>query len=287
MEYKYRKSFALPNGKRKNIRSNDKADFERKCAEVRRMLDGGVDVSDDTKVVDLFQQWFDTKRPYLRQSSIEAEKHIINKHLLPEWFACKKVRDVKPAHITTLMCEASGLAKSTQSKMLIILRSAFTYAVDNGIILKSPVLSSHKARGASKEEVKPLSIQQSKALLDATRGTRAYVPVALMLGCGLRRGEVCGLRWSDVDIENGLLHVRNTIDLTPGKEQFSWYVRPMGNTIPIVHGRICGSSYSAGRSHPLRSMRSTRILKGPWTSTAILISFVIPASPGGWSPGWA
>lgn len=220
MEYKYRKSFALPNGKRKNIRSNDKADFERKCAEVRRMLDGGVDVSDDTKVVDLFQQWFDTKRPYLRQSSIEAEKHIINKHLLPEWFACKKVKDVKPAHITTLMCEASDLAKSTQSKMLIILRSAFTYAVDNGIILKSPVLSSHKARGASKEEVKPLSIQQSKALLDATRGTRAYVPVALMLGCGLRRGEVCGLRWSDVDIENGLLHVRNTIDLTPGKEQF-------------------------------------------------------------------
>ena len=33
MEYKYRKSFALPNGKRKNIRSNDKADFERRCAE--------------------------------------------------------------------------------------------------------------------------------------------------------------------------------------------------------------------------------------------------------------
>ena len=53
MEYKYRKSFSLPNGKRKNIRSNDKADFERKCAEVRRMLDGGVDVSDDTKVVDV------------------------------------------------------------------------------------------------------------------------------------------------------------------------------------------------------------------------------------------
>ena len=220
MEYKYKKSFCLPNGKRKNIRSNDKADFERKCAEVRRMLDGGVDVSDDTRVVELFQSWFDLKKPYLRPASLEAEKYIINHHLLPEWFAVKKVRDVKPAHISALMNDAKDHAKSTQSKMLICLRSAFQYAVDNGMILKSPVLASHKARGASKEEVKPLTIQQSKALLDATRGTRAYVPIVLMLGCGLRRGEVCGLRWSDVDLDGGVLRVRNTIDLTPGKEQF-------------------------------------------------------------------
>ena len=80
MEYKYRKSFSLPNGKRKNIRSNDKKDFDRKCAEVRRMLDGGVNVGDDTTMVELFQTWFDTlKKPYLRPSSLEAEKFIINK----------------------------------------------------------------------------------------------------------------------------------------------------------------------------------------------------------------
>ena len=37
------------------------------------------------------------------------------------------------------------------------------------------------------------------------------VPVALALGCGLRRGEVLGLRWADVDFETEELHVRQTV----------------------------------------------------------------------------
>lgn len=226
MEYKYRKSFCLPNGKRKNIRSNDKKDFERKCAEVRRMLDGGVNVGDDTTMVELFQTWFDTlKKPYLRPSSLEAEKFIINKYLLPEWFAVKKVSDIKPAHISALMMELNYLARSTQAKCLVILRSVFRFAVENDMILKTPVLSTHKPHGEKSEKVKPLSIKQTKALMDATKGTRVYVPICLMVGLGLRRGEVCGLRWSDVDFNNGIVHVRNTIALTKGNEYFQEYTK--------------------------------------------------------------
>ena len=44
-------------------------------------------------------------------------------------------------------------------------------------------------------------------MLDAARGTRLYIPLALAASTGLRRGELLALRWRDVDLEAGLLRV--------------------------------------------------------------------------------
>jgi len=71
------------------------------------------------------------------------------------------------------------------------------------------------------EAVQPPSLQRREfpvldtgvavRLLDAARGTRLYVPVFLAVSTGLRRGEILGLRWSDVDLGRCTAEIRQTL----------------------------------------------------------------------------
>jgi len=63
-------------------------------------------------------------------------------------------------------------------------------------------------------EVRTLSEDETAVLLSAAKSTRLYIPVLFAVATGLRRGEVLGLRWSDVDLENGVLSVRRSLTAT-------------------------------------------------------------------------
>jgi integrase len=48
-------------------------------------------------------------------------------------------------------------------------------------------------------------------LLERVKGMLIYLPVLIAVTCGLRRGEICALRWQDMDWETGRLHVRHSL----------------------------------------------------------------------------
>lgn len=54
-------------------------------------------------------------------------------------------------------------------------------------------------------------IATAKRLLEVIKGDPIEPAVYLGLFLGLRRSEVVGLRWKDVDMENGIVHIRNTV----------------------------------------------------------------------------
>lgn len=58
---------------------------------------------------------------------------------------------------------------------------------------------------------KTLSNEQIKTLIEKIKGDKVEVPVLLAMWCGLRRGEVAGLRWEDVDFDNELLYIQQTL----------------------------------------------------------------------------
>jgi integrase len=60
-------------------------------------------------------------------------------------------------------------------------------------------------------EIHPWSAYEARRFLDAAKQHPLYPAFLLLLLCGLRRGEVLGLRWQDVDFEGGELHVRQQL----------------------------------------------------------------------------
>mgnify|MGYP001221517134 CR=1 FL=1 len=213
----YTATITLPDGGRKYFRSTDKEELARKVEEAKQQLGLGINIADNTTVAQLAQLWFDTcKKPYLRPTSAETLKNTINSYVLQPFISCMFVRDVRPVHTARAMANLSKYSRSIQSKAYHTFVAIFRFAVDNRLIMSVPLLSTTKPGGAPAEEKEPLTPEQSLKLLRATEGTRAHLFCAIALGAGLRREEILGLMWSDVDLDRGYLYVRHANPLNKG-----------------------------------------------------------------------
>lgn len=205
----YTGTVRMANGKRKYIRSTNKEEFDKKIQQARFEAGQGIDLTDNTTFGEFAQMWYSTyKKPYIREDSAADLLYILNSHIMPA-LSQLPIRGIKPLHVRTLMAEKISYSQSVQKKILQYMRSIFDAAVENHIIAASPVPKSLSAGGAPAEEETPLTVTQSQMLLRATEGTRAHVAVALMLGAGLRREETCGLMWSDMNLDEGIISVRH------------------------------------------------------------------------------
>lgn len=205
------KTLRLPDGKRKYIRAHTKEELEEKYEKAKAELRQGIDISNDVKFKDYAQLWFDlTKKPYVQQQTAYQIEHRLAKHILP-YIGHLPVREIRATHIHQVMAAASGLKRGTQSAILQTLRSIFDMALDDNVILRSPVPKKLKARGEEAEDVTALTPEQERELLDAAKQTRLYPAVYIILHTGLRRGELLGLMWSDVDYTERVIRVRRHV----------------------------------------------------------------------------
>src|SRR5206468_2643267 len=97
-----------------------------------------------------------------------------------------------------------------------MIRAALQDAVIDGLLAENPARNlrlTHRYR----PRFTPLTADEAKQLLKTARGDRLEALYAVALALGLRRGEALGLRWQDVDLEAGLLHVRMALELVSGR----------------------------------------------------------------------
>jgi integrase len=111
----------------------------------------------------------------------------------------------------------SGLNPLTVRKSHAILSAACNQAVKWGLLDRNPVLRASPPSARSREIVPPTA-DEVRQLLDACSKTNpdlaSLIYLAVTTGC--RRGELCGLRWSDVDFDQGLLLVSRSISDSDG-----------------------------------------------------------------------
>ncbi|WP_427762143.1 site-specific integrase [Streptomyces sp. DSM 41931] len=109
----------------------------------------------------------------------------------------------------------SRLAVSTVEGILTRLRDALGRAVVRKLIPASPAqyvrvaLADKKAGKRERVRPKPWTVQEVQAFIKGVERDRLYAPMLLSL-MGLRPAEVCGLRWTDVDLKAGTLETANT-----------------------------------------------------------------------------
>ena len=93
------------------------------------------------------------------------------------------------------------------------LHGALRDAVSDGLIARN-VAHGLKPSKPRKKEIHPLNPDQAKTFLNAARGDRFEALYLLALHYGLRRGELLGLKWEDIDLDAGTLQVRRTMSET-------------------------------------------------------------------------
>ena len=106
----------------------------------------------------------------------------------------------------------AGLSPRTVQYLRFVLRKALDQAVADNLIPRNPAAGVKSPR-VEREEMRPLSTEQARALLGATAEAqdRLQALYVLAIHCGFRQGELFGLKWEDVDLEAGTLQVKRTL----------------------------------------------------------------------------
>lgn len=206
----YATHITTPLGQRVYISAPTKEELELKVMQARMEMKAGVDITNDPTFQDYALLWLKTYKapPNLKPSSYELVRHNLEAHVIP-FFTDMKMKSITSLHVQAWLNTVAGYSNSLQSKCVQIVRAVFRTAVDNGILLKSPVSSEIKAGGAKAVEKEPLTNEQAKQLLESVKGTRAYTFCLIALSTGMRRGEILGLMWEDIDWKANQIKVRH------------------------------------------------------------------------------
>jgi integrase len=122
----------------------------------------------------------------------------------------QQVRGSDLAHVYRGMA-AKGLAPRTIKHVHVLARGIFRQAVKLGDVKVDPTTQIN-APAVPAREAAVLQVEEIPVMLAAVRGTALHAITVLALGTGLRRGELCGLRWSDLDLDAGKLEVRQSLE---------------------------------------------------------------------------
>ena len=208
-------------GKRHVIYGKTLEELREKEKEVDRDISDGIKAEKrNTTINELFDLWCHIKRG-LKDNTFQNYKYMYNTFVRPK-FGKLKMSQVKKSDVKRFynyLADERGLQASTIDSIHTVLHQVFDLAVDDGYIRSNPserVLKELKqAHCFQTEKRKALTVAEQELFLDYLRNTpryRHWYPIfAVMLGTGLRVGEATGLRWCDIDLDEGLIDVNHTL----------------------------------------------------------------------------
>ena len=210
----YRGSYFAPDGKRRYVSAKKKGEAEKALRRAMADADRGLVFEAGSLTVGKYlkDKWLADIKDTVRRKTFVQYESVVRCHLAPALGRLKLV-SLTPAHVRALYREKldSGLAPRTVQYIHTTLHKALKQAVMDGFIPRN-VTEAVKAPQALRKEIKPLNLTQVKALLSTARGDRLEALYVFAIHTGLRRSEILGLKWTDVDLETGTISVQRSLD---------------------------------------------------------------------------
>jgi integrase len=168
----------------------------------------------------LTKEWLPAVKATIRPTTYRAYEQHVSCHIAPH-IGSVKLQQLSGSQLNALYAKLaeegkrdgkSGLSPRTIHSVHVCLHKACKDAVRWGRISRNPVEAADppSTKGAGLE-MKTWNAAQLKAFLGATKDDRMGPLWHVLAMTGMRRGEVCGLRWDDVDLEAGRLSVRRAL----------------------------------------------------------------------------
>lgn len=156
--------------------------------------------------------WKEYKRPYVKQSTMAAYVLILENHILP----CLGDKDSlyeQEVQAFVLQKLEKGLSIKTIKDILIVLKMVMKFGVKNEWMnyyewdIKYPTTTANK-------ELEVLSVVNHRKILSYIQSHFTFIGLGIYisLSTGLRIGEICALKWSDINVVDGTITVSRTIE---------------------------------------------------------------------------
>jgi integrase len=220
-----------------------------------------VDRSRQT-VADLLRYWLDTyARPNVRPKTLQLYEDTIDRHLVPG-LGHVPVQKLTAAAVQAFYAErlAAGVSAWAVAACHQRLKQALTMAVRLGIVAGNVCAMVRPPRVRHREMTTWDADQARRFLAVASTGS-AYGPIWMVaLATGMRRGELLGLRWQDVDLERGTVHVRQSVGRVRGKMVLSQPKSRAGKRVIPLQAAVV----AALRDHKVRQNERRLVLGAAW-----------------------
>jgi integrase len=161
-----------------------------------------------TTLEEWLKYWIDDiKSIKCEETTLYGYNNIINNHIIPK-LGKYKLQDLKPSIINKYIKEKydENLSKNTIRKHCDLLKSALKDAVIEEKILKNPMINIERIK-VENRDVNCYTIIQLTTLFEKVKNDRMEIVVKLAGLLGLRREEIAGLKWKNIDLENKIITI--------------------------------------------------------------------------------
>ena len=194
-----------------------KREAEDGLAEALSAIRRGEHVEPSTVTVKAYlEDWLDRTRADLRPSTTQSYKVAVAR--MAPYIGSVKLQALKPIQIERMWGKMrdADLAPKTIRNTHVVLRRALGDAERLGMIPSNPATKVRAPRVEQREHSVWTPAQVAK-FIEHLEGTRLHMPVMLAATTGMRRAEVLGVRWRDVDLDAGTLTVAQTLTAVRGE----------------------------------------------------------------------
>ena len=201
-------------------------DAQRALAEIVTRLDHGTYIEPNKQTLAAFlDDWLASTESRLRPSTFATYEMIVKKHISPR-LGSLPLQTLTAARLNALYAELltsgrrnakGGLSPSTVRYIHAVLRKALSDAVRWNLLPRNVADAADPPR-PKRTQMKTWSARELRTFLDHVKNDRLYAAWALAATTGMRRGEVLGLTWQELDLDAGRASITRTLTVVGGYE---------------------------------------------------------------------
>lgn len=250
-------------------------------AQRRALAEGRVGTDDETLQQFLEEAWLPSKTGRVEQSTLDQYDWAIRLHVLP-LLGAVRLSDLTPEVIDGWVSDLVAVDTNNRPRLgatsarLVrkVLSMALQEAVDRGRLPRNPVALTQPPRRDRSHRKLSWTLEEAQHFLAGAADHPLYAAFHLSLVTGLRRGEVLGLRWEDVDLDAGQLVVTQQLTVVGGRPELKQLKTEHSQRI-VTFGPRAAAVLAA--HHERQRADQARLGKG-WKESGLV--FTTPL--GGW-----
>src|SRR3712207_4198005 len=263
-------AYLAEGSKRKTLYGKTRQEVAAKLAKALSDRENGLILNAGNQTLgEYLERWLNSSvKGSVKSKTFNDYEWLVRKHIAPA-LGRIKLKALSPTHLQGLYQAKLevGLSPSTVRHLHVVLHRALDQALRWGLVPRN-VSKAVDPPKVQKKEIRPLCADQARRLLEVAHGDRLEALYVLAVHCGLRQGELLGLRWEDVDLEAGTLQVRRTLTTTKGGPRFTApKTAKSRRSIKLTAGAV-----DALRRHHDRQFEESTRLAGLWQDYGLVFA---------------